>query len=420
MAIAIRSITTDIGTQDPISVVTPSDTEVGDLLVIITANDFYALSNIQTPTVTGSPTVNAIPDATADAGTNAAHIKAWWAVANTAGANTITENETGSADEDKILAVYVLTGADTTTPIDIADSAFGSSSTSHVCPSVDPNEIDSFLICHASSGGGAATTSHTTPGTLTERYDLSEGGISGVGGTQQLASGDATGTRTFTAASSVPWAAMIVAIRTAAGGAIEEPVNTAAETDAAQALAKSKTRTAGAAAETDAAQTLARAKARAVGPAATADAAVAVAAGKVRAIGTAVDASASQAIVGAKARAVGVASTTTAALALAKSKTAAIGVATATDEALPISPTGSLLIGTTLETSAAQGLGRVKAKTLGVATETTAARSLAGETASPAGTMTAFAASASSMRPVAAAASSMTPVAAGGPTMRGA
>jgi hypothetical protein len=145
VAIAISSITsgTDTGASATVSVTTsesPTTTKVGDLVVVVYANDFYALSNMGTPSATGTPTMNAIAGATGDGGSNEAHIKAWWYVANTAGAQTVSATETGAHDEEKSITAYVLTGADTTTPVDAAagNTSTTTITTSQVAPAVSP------------------------------------------------------------------------------------------------------------------------------------------------------------------------------------------------------------------------------------------------------------------------------------------
>ena len=70
MAIAIKSATVTASAAAPVSVTTseaPSATASGDVVVVIHGNDYYALTNMATPTATGSPTMNSIVNA--DGGT---------------------------------------------------------------------------------------------------------------------------------------------------------------------------------------------------------------------------------------------------------------------------------------------------------------------------------------------------------------
>lgn len=222
MAIAIRGTTPGLSvvTSNPVSVVLNGtrQPQAGDVLLIIHCNDFYALTNMPTPTVGGSTTgVTAVTGGTADAGSNLAHIKSYTYVVGSSGDLTVAVTETGSADEEKALAVYVLSGVDTTTPVDgSAAGSSGTSSTSWVCPAVSPSTSDAFLVCHGNSGGGAAAGSHTW--TITEQYDTLFGGINVTGATEQLAASGSTGTRTATGTNSLAYASLSVPMMTAAGG----------------------------------------------------------------------------------------------------------------------------------------------------------------------------------------------------------
>ncbi|HEX5525152.1 MAG TPA: hypothetical protein VFX53_17035 [Pedococcus sp.] len=218
MAVGIRTTQTNTnnGGSPTTSVTTDASPQVGDVAIAIHANDYYPATNMPAPT--GGPGGWAeVVAARADAGDTGAHIKIWWAVVASAGAMTVSVTETGDANEEKCLAVWVLSGVDTTTPVDAAASGTGTG-TANVAPSCSPTGTDSFLICAIESGGGASTASFTTPGTMTERYELHVGGLSHVAASQQLSGSGATGTRTFTAASSIPYAASSLAVKAAAGG----------------------------------------------------------------------------------------------------------------------------------------------------------------------------------------------------------
>lgn len=230
MAIGIKSITTatNNGSSATISVTTsesPSTTQVGDLVIVIHGNDFYALSNMGTPTATGSPTMNSIVNA--DGGTNEGHLKCWYYIANTGGAQTVSVTETGAHDEEKSLAVYVLSGADTSgSPIDGTPASNSSSSgtSSQVCNSVSPTNADSFCIQALTSGAGAAAGSYTAPGGTTKQYDIRVSTfMSAAGGTKQLVSSGATGTFTWTTDVPVPYASATFAIKTAATSGSSAP-----------------------------------------------------------------------------------------------------------------------------------------------------------------------------------------------------
>lgn len=225
MTIAIKSVTVSPGTTATISVTTsesPSATAIGDLVVVIHGNDFYALSNMPTPTATGSPTVSAVTNGSADAGANQAHVKAYTYVANTAGAQIISVTETGTADEEKVLVAYVLSGADTTTPIDGGSSgAAGSFNTTaanpQVAPAVTPSGTDALLICHINTGAGDTAGPYSSPGGMSETYDSAITNLAYTGATQQLSASGSTGTKSFPSTVSARYASLSLAIKTAGG-----------------------------------------------------------------------------------------------------------------------------------------------------------------------------------------------------------
>lgn len=229
MAIAIRSITTNTnsGSSTTIAVTTsesPSATQVGDLVIVVHANDYFTLADMPTPTATGSPTLTSIVNA--DAGSLTAHIKTWYYYANTAGAQTVSVTESGLADEEKSLAVYVLSGAAASSPIDgtPASNVNASAVTSQVCNAVTTTNADSYVITAIGSGGGAASSAYAPPGDITEQYDIRVGGGSWCGGIKQLSASGSTGTFTWTATGASPYAAVTFAIKTASA-AVAVPFN---------------------------------------------------------------------------------------------------------------------------------------------------------------------------------------------------
>jgi len=232
VAIAISSITTatNDGTSATISVTTsesPTATQVGDFVVVVHSNDFYTLANMPTPTATGTPTLTNIVDA--DGGTNQGHIRCWWYRANTGGAQTVSVTETGAHDEEKFMAVYVLTGVDTgASPIDGTPATNSSSTqqTSQVCNSVTVTNADSYVIQALAAGTGVAAPSYTPPGGTTKQYDQHVGGGSHGGGVKQLSASGATGSFTWTIPpSGTPYASATFAVKTAAaaGGTLAGP-----------------------------------------------------------------------------------------------------------------------------------------------------------------------------------------------------
>lgn len=227
MAIAIRGTTPLVVAtgSNPISgtLTGTRQPQAGDLLVIFHGNDYYALSNMPTPTVGGSTSgVNAVSGGTADGGSFFAHAKAYTYAVGSTGDLTVSVTETGSGDEEKVLVVYVLSGADTSTPVDgtaANNSDSTGSTTSRVCNAVSPSSASAFLICHTNDGNGSNSVSYTPPSGMTEQYDGSLASSMGYSGaTLQLSASGSTGTKTFTASGNASYCTLTVAIKTAAGG----------------------------------------------------------------------------------------------------------------------------------------------------------------------------------------------------------
>lgn len=232
MAVGIRGTTpASAGANTPPSVSLTSASgrqpATDDVLLIIAGNDWDTLADIGTPTVGGSTSgVNAVTNGSADGGQFFAHCKAWTKVI-TAGGSDLTVawgTDGGVTDEEKCIDVYVLTGADTTAPIDIAGGNFNSTgSTSHVAPSVNAT-VAGLLICHVNDGNGASSGASTPPSGMTEQYDsVVSGSMAHSGATVQLGATGATGTKTFAKAGNATYAALSIVIKPASGGTNATP-----------------------------------------------------------------------------------------------------------------------------------------------------------------------------------------------------
>ena len=119
MAIASRNwvLGANTGGSATVSADTTSGTgstpQAGDLCVVIYCNDYYALADMGTPSVTAgsSFTLTAVTNGTADNGNLNAHIKCYTGTVAANGHFTVSATETGSADEEKGMFVWVLSGA---------------------------------------------------------------------------------------------------------------------------------------------------------------------------------------------------------------------------------------------------------------------------------------------------------------------
>lgn len=227
MAIAIRGTTPLVvaTTANPISgtLTGTRQPQTGDLLVIIHGNDYYALSNMPTPTVGGSTAgVNPITSGAADGGSLFAHAKGYTYAVGSTGDLVVSVTETGTGDEEKCLVVYVLSGADTSTPTDGANNNADSTgtTTNRVCNAVSPSSSDAFLIVHTNDGNGSNSVSYTPPSGMSEQYDGSLAASMGYSGaTLQLSSSGSTGTKTFVAAGNASYCTLTIAVKTAAAAA---------------------------------------------------------------------------------------------------------------------------------------------------------------------------------------------------------
>lgn len=220
MAIVIRAgapATHVVSGTNPITVTLNGtrQPQAGDRLVIGHKNNWYGFSNMPTPTVGGSSSgVNAISGGSFDGGSNALHIKSYTYDVAATGDLTVVITETGAADEEKCLEVWVLGGVDQTTTIEDADVANGTG-TSQVAAASIPISADDLLICSLIN---EQTAAYTPPGSMTEAYDATDGGFIRVTGAyEQLAASGSTGTRTFTSGSAA-WAALTLSVKTAPSG----------------------------------------------------------------------------------------------------------------------------------------------------------------------------------------------------------
>lgn len=188
----------------------------------------------------------------------------------------------------------------------------------------------------------------------------------------------------------------------ATSGGVGATVNRAAETDTAQAIARSKSKAIGQAAESDFAQAVARYKARVAALAAETDTARTVGKSKARTAGQAAESDASRTITpsgapvggtvtqaletdaartlsSSKAKAIGQAAELDLVQTILRVKARAVGQALEGDSARPISLPGSIggTLSQAIESDLARSVGKAKAKAIAQALETDAGRAIA-------------------------------------------
>lgn len=187
---------------------------VGDLLVVIFANDFATLAALATPTGTAASTWT-LRDSF-DGGSNFSHIKTFTAPVTTAGAKTVICTNSVATDEHAA-GLWRIPGA---AAFDVANHGNGASTTSHVAPSLtlaNNDEIMCMMWC-GNNGGNTGYTYTAYPASPfvqgTER-DFATFTAFGFG-YQPFTSGASTGTKTATASTSVAYCAASILVKNTA------------------------------------------------------------------------------------------------------------------------------------------------------------------------------------------------------------
>lgn len=190
-------------------------TAIGDLVMCIHVNNFYAFSNIFDPTPGGGETPVAISGGAIDGGPGQpGSIKSWYYYAAASGLQQISFDEGGTSDEEKAGYVLVFGGAASSSPIDDAQGSLQTvSSSTNLSPSVTPATSDAYVVSVVSNAVGKT---YTAPGSLTEVEEQDIGAFLGAAvGVAQLSASGATGTYSWTPSASCPYVAVTVALKTA-------------------------------------------------------------------------------------------------------------------------------------------------------------------------------------------------------------
>lgn len=379
MTIAIRGDSPAVvaSTNNPISVTLNGSRQpqAGDLLLIIHCNNFFDFSAMQTPTVGGSSSgVQVIADAARDNGSNQGHIKSYFYVVGSSGDLTVSVTETGSADEDKMLAVAVLSGVDTNDPIDGAsNSGSTNSQTSHVVSGITTSSPNTQMFIHHNTGAGASTASMTVPGSMTTLYNNKTAFMNYVGATELIEEPGATGTRTFTPASSVNWCAVAIGIRAEAegGGPIEVPVEQALVHDLARPIGSTKVKAFSRALTQDLARPLGASKARSWGRATTEELALEIVPSKKLSLPRAVVEDLTQEVAPVKRKSLERAAEDGLARGFVSTKTVVLGRTAETDQARQVSSSKVKFVelGRAIQEVLARPIGSAKVKFFGRALE---------------------------------------------------
>jgi hypothetical protein len=177
------------------TVTTGAGTAVDDILICFAGSDFYDAATFGAPTGTAGAWTQIAT--TADLGVNNSHLKVWWRKVTVGGAQTVTVSP--HPDEDNWNTTYVITGADTTSPIDDAVSAATDpgASANHVCPAVSPTTSDALLLTGLYTQV-FSLTNYTAPGGVTKQNE-DDNSSTGASGSKVLSASGSTGTFTWVA-----------------------------------------------------------------------------------------------------------------------------------------------------------------------------------------------------------------------------
>lgn len=140
--------------------------------------------------------------------------------------------------------VLHIRGADSADPLDATPTwgTNGTEVTSHVAPTIDPVGTDSLLICAWAGATTASAIGYTAdvPATMTDREAISgtaANWLASKSASQELISGDATGTRTATLPNNKTYCAVSVVIASSAGGSPQsQAIGVATEVEEAQEI----------------------------------------------------------------------------------------------------------------------------------------------------------------------------------------
>lgn len=208
MSITVREVAQD--SSEGVTVVDlGAGTQAGDLLVLSNGTDFYTINEMESPSGAAA-SWNHVPAASADDGTNGYHLRVWWGVVVSGGAQSVAVPQSGN-DACNHARVRVLAGTDTGDPI---DDAAGESSNHLVSPSLNVSGTDSLLLSDIIGDPG----DYTAPAGMVSETEVDCGGFSTSNGAHEPLTGSGpTGTREW---SDGPGSSALasVAVRAASGG----------------------------------------------------------------------------------------------------------------------------------------------------------------------------------------------------------
>lgn len=221
MALAVRQEVQSTSAYADYVFTLGATTAVGDLIVLIQANNFYTTANLTTPTGTAVTTWTLRN--TMDGGTNDCHAKVWTGPVTTGGASTVDTNWS-TTDEERFAAAFVISGGASYADAQSADT--DTTSTSFVAPSATPTAgvTDNILMTvWGHQGGGDINL--TVPGTMTGYAEIDYPGLVTYRAASEVySSSAATGTRTATGSAARDGFGVSVIVSGAGGGGVTKAV----------------------------------------------------------------------------------------------------------------------------------------------------------------------------------------------------
>jgi len=200
MAITFVGVNSTASVASTIVLAQNADTLIGDLLVVAIEVE-SGVSNLTAPGGWNTLT-------TVDQGGNQG-VAVYWRTADVNGASNHTWNTTGKKTSGGIIT---LRGQATSNPVNVGETATNSGTTGNmVANSVTSTVANSWLL--AFFGAKKASSVHTTPTDMTNRFTTAASDFRSSGNTQEIASTGATGTRTSGTSDGDSWASVSVLVR---------------------------------------------------------------------------------------------------------------------------------------------------------------------------------------------------------------
>ena len=192
--------------------------QTGDVIAIISCNDFYTAANVSAPTATGYTFTQR--GSTLDGGTNSIHMKVFTATAPSTNAALSIALNSHPNDEEFLFFMYVLRGYNEAPDVAPTGAVQATPALTWVAPAVTTTAASDLLICvWAGNNNGSAVASITLPGSMTANTFRAVSSFwGGNSGDEVVTAIGSTGTRTATPNTTLNYTSLSVAFSQATGG----------------------------------------------------------------------------------------------------------------------------------------------------------------------------------------------------------